>query len=165
MIRIYKNKLFLSVVAVLLFFSSCKKSFLEKLPPTALPPEVALATEADLQVALRGAYASLRATDYFGRTVPVIGDLMADNGYVHPVNTGRYTQFNTYTFVLMMEILLVSGGVLILQFFVLTILLIPPLQPIQTLTRSKEKLMPSGHYVIFTWSVILPDPILMIQMH
>jgi hypothetical protein len=99
MIRIYKNKLFLSVVAVLLFFSSCKKSFLEKLPPTALPPEVALATEADLQVALRGAYASLRATDYFGRTVPVIGDLMADNGYVHPVNTGRYTQFNTYTFV------------------------------------------------------------------
>jgi len=99
MIQFSKYKLLIGLTAFLLFFSSCKKSFLEKLPPTALPPEVALATEADLQVALRGAYAGLRVVDYFGRTVPVIGDVMADNAYVHAVNTGRYTQFNTYTWV------------------------------------------------------------------
>ncbi|MDQ3276932.1 MAG: RagB/SusD family nutrient uptake outer membrane protein, partial [Bacteroidota bacterium] len=68
------------------------------LPPTSLTPEQALASESDLQVALRGAYASLRATDYFGRTVPVFGDLLADNAFQSLTNTNRYTAFNQYTF-------------------------------------------------------------------
>ena len=77
---------------------ACKKEFLDKLPPTSLTPELALATEADLQTALMGAYAGLRATDLFGRSTPVFGDLNADNGYVSLTNSGRYTNFNTYTF-------------------------------------------------------------------
>ena len=78
--------------------SSCKKDFLTKLPPTSLPPEQALASEVDLQTALRGAYAGLRTVDYFGRTTPLIGDLMADNAYVSLTNTGRYTVYNTLTY-------------------------------------------------------------------
>ena len=76
---------------------SCSKSFLDLRPPTGLPVEIALKTEADLLVALRGAYSGLRSVDLFGRTVPVISDLMADNSYVSILHSGRYIANNTYT--------------------------------------------------------------------
>ncbi len=96
MIRIKYKVLFLAVM--LAGFSSCKKEFLELNPPTSLTPEQALGTEADLAVALRGAYAGLRNVDLYGRTVPVIGDVMADNAYQSSQNTNRYTLFNNYSF-------------------------------------------------------------------
>ncbi|MGV3767223.1 MAG: RagB/SusD family nutrient uptake outer membrane protein [Chitinophagaceae bacterium] len=77
---------------------SCKKSFLELAPPGSLTPDQALSTEADLQVAVRGAYAGLRGVDHWGRTIPILGDIMADNAYQHGVNTNRYTQYSTYIF-------------------------------------------------------------------
>lgn len=98
---IYRGLLLLTISATT--FTSCKKDFLELNPPTSLTPDQALGTEQDIQVALRGAYAGLRtgaggfAADYFGRTVPVLGDIMADNAYQHSVNTNRYTLFNNYT--------------------------------------------------------------------
>lgn len=82
----------------LVLLGSCKKSFLELNPPTSVAPDVALGTEADLLIALRGAYAGLRNVDLYGRTLPVIGDIMADNAYQHSVNTNRYTLYNNYTF-------------------------------------------------------------------
>jgi len=78
-------------------FPACKKSFLDLRPPAALPIEDALKTEADLLVALRGAYSGLRAADLFGRTAPVIGDVMADNAYKSIQSTPRYAAFNNYT--------------------------------------------------------------------
>ncbi|OQP47038.1 hypothetical protein A4H97_05845 [Niastella yeongjuensis] len=90
-------------------FVSCKKSFLEINPPTSVAPEEALKTESDLQVALRGMYAGLRtgmsigttsyAADAFGRTIPVIGDVMSDNAYQTTPNGNRYTAYNGYTFI------------------------------------------------------------------
>lgn len=97
MLSLKRYKSILVLLPFLFFITSCKKDFLERLPPTALPPEQALATEADLQAALRGAYAAYRATDYFGRTLPVFGDLMADNAYQSLTNTNRYTVHNNYT--------------------------------------------------------------------
>jgi hypothetical protein len=88
----------LLVAMVLTTFSSCKKSFLELNPPGNLTPEQALKTEADLAVALRGAYAGLRATAMYGRSLMVIGDMMADNTYQSVLNTNRYTLFNNYTY-------------------------------------------------------------------
>jgi len=88
----------LLVVMVLTTFSSCKKSFLELNPPANLTPEQALKTEADLLVALRGAYAGLRSTAMYGRSLMVIGDMMADNTYQSVLNTNRYTLFNNYTY-------------------------------------------------------------------
>ncbi|THU37227.1 RagB/SusD family nutrient uptake outer membrane protein [Niastella caeni] len=89
-------------------FVSCSKSFLELSPPTSVSPETALSTENDLLVATRGMYAGLRtgpsigatsyAPDAFGRTIPVIGDVMADNGYQSSLNTNRYTLYNNYSF-------------------------------------------------------------------
>lgn len=89
----YKLFIFLLAVATM---SSCKKSYLELVPPTTLIPEQAVATESDLQVALRGAYAGLRNVDLYGRSVPVIGDIMADNAYQSAINTNRYTLYNNY---------------------------------------------------------------------
>jgi len=94
----FNIKMFLPVILIVAWSAtSCKKSFLEKFPPTALPPDQALATESDLQAALRGAYSGLRGSDFFGRTVPLIGDLIADNAYVSLTNSGRYIAFNQYT--------------------------------------------------------------------
>jgi starch-binding outer membrane protein, SusD/RagB family len=79
-----------------LALTSCKKDFLERVPPTALSFDDALKTEGDLQVALRGAYAGLRGVDVFGRTIPILGDLMGDNIYQSVQNSNRYTLFNQY---------------------------------------------------------------------
>jgi hypothetical protein len=84
----------LVVAVVITTFASCKKSFLELKPPTSLTPESALSTEAGMQVAVRGMYAGLRNVDVFGRTLPIIGDVMADNAYQSAQNTNRYTFFN-----------------------------------------------------------------------
>lgn len=87
----------LSLVAVIsLSLGSCKKEFLDLKPYTALPVPDALMTEADVQVALRGVYASLRGVDVFGRTIPVLGDLMGDNVYQSAQNSNRYTNYNQY---------------------------------------------------------------------
>lgn len=95
--RLKNHIIVFALIGAMMSVTSCKKSFLEKFPPTALPPEQALATESDLQAALRGAYAGLRATDFLVRTVPVLGDLLADNTYVSLTNSGRYIVFNNYT--------------------------------------------------------------------
>lgn len=76
--------------------TGCKKDFLDLRPFTSLTPEDALKTESDLRVAMNGAYQGLRGADLFGRTVPVLGDLMGDNVYQHPQNSNRYTQFNLF---------------------------------------------------------------------
>lgn len=91
-----KNLMLATVLLVSL--ASCKKSFLELNPPTSLTPEVALASEADLQVALRGAYAGLKSTALYGRSLPVLGDMMGDNTYQSTLNTNRYTLFNNNTY-------------------------------------------------------------------
>lgn len=96
-----KNKKLIHIAALLiavfsLGLSSCKKDFLDLKPYTALPVTDALKSEADLQVALRGAYAGLRGVDIFGRTIPVLGDIMGDNVYQSAQNTNRYTNYNQY---------------------------------------------------------------------
>jgi starch-binding outer membrane protein, SusD/RagB family len=97
MIRISKYTGMAGLI-LLLAVSSCKEKFLELNPPTSLTPGQALGTEADLLVALRGAYAGLRGVDFYGRTIPILGDVMADNAYQHSLNTNRYTLYNNYSY-------------------------------------------------------------------
>ena len=92
---IYKKLLIVFLISGIV---SCKKSFLELAPLTQVDPSVALGSEADVLIALRGAYAGMRGVDLYGRTVPVLGDIMADNVYQHALNTNRYTAFNSYNF-------------------------------------------------------------------
>jgi hypothetical protein len=97
MTNLSRYKVALAMLA-LTALASCKTDYLELNPTTAIPTSQALGTEADLKVALNGAYAGLRNVDLYGRTVPVLGDVMADNAYQSTVNTNRYTLFNNYTF-------------------------------------------------------------------
>ncbi|MBK7884641.1 MAG: RagB/SusD family nutrient uptake outer membrane protein [Chitinophagaceae bacterium] len=102
------NKLAISLLAFITAMSfslvSCKKDFLDRKPYTSLGVEDALKTEGDLLVALRGVYAGMRGgtynavlrTDLFGRTIPILGDLMADNVYQSVSNSNRYTLYNQY---------------------------------------------------------------------
>jgi hypothetical protein len=86
------------LMVMLVITSSCKKSFLDRTPYSANTLPVALSSEADMKVVLSGVYAQLRATDLYGRTLPVKGDLMADNTYVTTSNSGRYISMNNFSF-------------------------------------------------------------------
>jgi hypothetical protein len=97
MILKYKRTLLPALLIAVMLTSACKKSFIELLPQTSVTPEQALVSESDLLTAVRGAYASLRVVDYFGRTVPVLGDIMSDNAYQSLTNSNRYTNFNLNT--------------------------------------------------------------------
>lgn len=79
--------------------TSCKKTFLDNKPYDAAIVSDAIKNEADMNVALNGLYSSLRATDFYGRTYAIKGDLMADHAFLSSSNSGRYTQFNLYNMV------------------------------------------------------------------
>lgn len=96
----FKKYILLSALAILSLTNGCKESFLDQKPYTSLPPADAVATERDLLVALTGTYQGLRNANNFGRNIPVIGDLAADNAFVSLANSGRYTTFNAYSFTL-----------------------------------------------------------------
>ncbi|THU40919.1 RagB/SusD family nutrient uptake outer membrane protein [Niastella caeni] len=76
--------------------TSCKKSFLDQTPYTAVPATSAVTNEASMYTAVVGMYSSLRATDFYGRTFAIKGDLMSDNAFLSTQNSGRYTGFNNY---------------------------------------------------------------------
>ena len=86
------------IVALVMLLSACNKSFLNKSPYTANNLATAIVSEADLSVAANGMYASLRATDLYGRSVLLKGDLMADNAFVTTGNSGRYLTLNNFAF-------------------------------------------------------------------
>ena len=88
---------FFAIIGLLLFITSCKKSFLTRDPYTAVPLASAIQSEADLSVALDGVYAGLRNIDLFGRSLPVKGDLQADNSYITTSNSNRYITMNNFT--------------------------------------------------------------------
>jgi hypothetical protein len=77
--------------------TSCSKKFLTDNPYNALLSNSAIKAESDLLAIVTGNYSNLRATDLYGRTLPVRGDLMADNTFVITANSGRYIQMNTFT--------------------------------------------------------------------
>jgi hypothetical protein len=81
-----------------LLLGSCTKNYLTRSPYNGLPLSTSIQSEADLLVANTGMYSQLRNTDLYGRTLPIKGDLMADNVFVTTANSGRYLSMNTYAF-------------------------------------------------------------------
>jgi hypothetical protein len=75
---------------------SCKKSFLDQTPYSAVPVSSSVVSEATMYTALVGLYSSLRATDFYGRTFAIKGDLMSDDCFLSSSNSGRYLGFNNY---------------------------------------------------------------------
>jgi hypothetical protein len=90
-----KNKIRLVLVPLVIFGTSCKKEFLDLKPYNSIPLSLAIQNEADLQSAVHGVYSTFRSANLHGRTIPLIGDLLADNVYIATVNSNRYIgEFN-----------------------------------------------------------------------
>jgi hypothetical protein len=89
------SKMFLAVGAAVIMFG-CSKSFLDAKPYSSVVLAQAINSEDDMNTAVNGLYSSLRATDFYGRTFAVKGDLMADNVFLSNQNSGRYLSFNNY---------------------------------------------------------------------
>ncbi|MFD2246267.1 RagB/SusD family nutrient uptake outer membrane protein [Pontibacter ruber] len=92
-----KRFIYMSLLSATLLLGSCKDEFLDQEPYSSLPIGSAILTADDMQSAANGMYQSLRSTDTFGRNIPLMGDLMADNVYIAPANSGRYIAQNAYT--------------------------------------------------------------------
>lgn len=89
------NKFIIGSIAILVLMSGCSKKFITKTPNDALPFDQALTDVNLMQTALYGAYSEMRALGVYGRDLPVIGDLQADNTYIEVKNSGRYLpQYN-----------------------------------------------------------------------
>ncbi len=91
------TKMFLAIGTIAMLFG-CSKTFLDQKPYNSVVLSDAIKTEDDMSTALTGLYASLRATDFYGRTFAVKGDLMADKCFLSSANSGRYISFNLYNF-------------------------------------------------------------------
>jgi len=88
----------IKIIAILCIATlwGCKKDFYNLEPYNALPLNGAIKTDADLNTAVNGMYNSLRSANLFGRTLIVKGDLMADDVYLKPTNSGRYLWARDY---------------------------------------------------------------------
>ena len=91
------HQITISFLAGSLLLTSCSKSFLTKTPGDSAPADQALSDSSALQTALYGAYSGLRAIDAYGRSLPVLGDLQADNSFVETSNAGRYLPDYNYS--------------------------------------------------------------------
>src|SRR5580704_19475122 len=89
----------LSLALFSLALLACSKQFLTLNPYDSVPLDQAIVDENSMQTAVNGMYATMRATDFFGRSIPVDGDLMADNTYIFRKNYNRYIQEITYYYV------------------------------------------------------------------
>lgn len=90
-------KIIMSCFAGIMLLGSCSKNYLEVSPYTSAITADALKSEADMLVALRGAYAGMRNSNLYGRTIPLLGDVMADVTYISPQNSNRYIDEQRYT--------------------------------------------------------------------
>ncbi|HWC53160.1 MAG TPA: RagB/SusD family nutrient uptake outer membrane protein [Chitinophagaceae bacterium] len=89
-------KIFVLSIIVATVTTSCKKSFYDLVPYDGSPANGNIASDADLNVLANGMYAGLRSVNLYGRTLPVKGDLAADNVYLKNGNSGRYLPFRDF---------------------------------------------------------------------
>ena len=98
-IKMYlKYKISILIFAALIF-SSCKKTYLDRVPYTSGVLNTAIMTEADLGTAVNGSYATLRSYYLFGASISIKGDLMADNTFITTSNSGRYIGQNNFSMI------------------------------------------------------------------
>ena len=103
-----KIKSIIITLSALIILFSCKKSFLDLAPYDQVTTGIAITDEQEMQTALNGAYYSLHTdhrldvandqSNLFDRTLPLIGDLMADNVAIVIDNSNRYTDVFNYSY-------------------------------------------------------------------
>ncbi len=94
------KKIFLIVATgMMLGMTSCKKDFLDLSPYDQVPQDQAITDEPGMIAAVNGMYSQLRNASLYGRSLPLIGDLMADNVFISTTNSNRYLPEFNYTFI------------------------------------------------------------------
>jgi starch-binding outer membrane protein, SusD/RagB family len=85
-------------IFLLLFIISagCSKNFINQTPSTSVPLDQALNSYSGMQDALTGLYANFVSASSFGRNLPVIGDLQADNTFIGLPGSEWYTSQYVY---------------------------------------------------------------------
>ncbi|RNL95217.1 RagB/SusD family nutrient uptake outer membrane protein [Sinomicrobium pectinilyticum] len=75
---------------------SCSSDFLDIEPEQNVSAEQAITDVNTLQTAINGVYSKLQSSDYYGRSMYVIPELMADNLALSIRNTGRYLDYDGF---------------------------------------------------------------------
>jgi hypothetical protein len=91
-----QKKLLLYITGLLLVFSSCEKSFLDIKPSQSVSIADAIVSVPTMRTALTGVYSLMQSSDYYGRNLVVLPDLMADNMYQSVIAGARYTNYDRY---------------------------------------------------------------------
>lgn len=86
----------LLVVTTVIMFSSCKKNFLELDPQQNTDVNKTIQDINGLRAALTGTYSLLQGVNDYGRSVPLLPDLMSDNLFISVVNSNRYQSQDQY---------------------------------------------------------------------
>lgn len=84
------------MLAIVMLTASCSESFLDIDPEQSVAAESAVVDLVTLQTALYGTYSKLQNNNYYGRTMYIIPELMADNLYLSSRNTGRYLEYENF---------------------------------------------------------------------
>src|SRR5260370_380183 len=91
------NKYLIGAAVLAMTVTSCSKNYITKSPDDQLLLNEAISTTPALQSALNGAYNQMGQVGVFGRDLPVVGDVMADNAYVQAKNSNRYISQYAYS--------------------------------------------------------------------
>lgn len=75
---------------------SCRKGFLGTVPQQSTDINMVVVDLPSTRGAINGVYSLLKSADYYGRTMFVNADLMADNAYISKRNSGRYLPNDQY---------------------------------------------------------------------
>lgn len=93
-----KRLLYIMIVTITISsLGSCRKNFLETNPMQSTAADMAITNLAGARAAGNGLYGMLQSAGLYGRTFPVIADLMADNIYLSRRNSNRYQTYDQYT--------------------------------------------------------------------
>jgi hypothetical protein len=75
---------------------SCSKGFLDTTPQQSTDLNNVVVDLPSTRGAINGIYSLMKSADYYGRTMFVNADLMADNAYISKKNSGRYLPNDQY---------------------------------------------------------------------
>lgn len=94
------KKQIISIYTAIIFkagFTACSNDFLRILNPSRMwQMKMPLTDVNTLKTAINGVYSRLQSSDYYGRSMYVIPELMADNLFLSSRNTGRYLDYDNF---------------------------------------------------------------------
>lgn len=79
-----------------LLLTACSKDFLDQDPEAPTETRNTIKDLAGLRAAISGVYSLMQNENYYGRTMPLLPDLRADNEYISVLNSNRYRNHDQY---------------------------------------------------------------------